>query len=136
MEGTPVWSQDSIICTGESYKNAVKLTFAKGVSLKDPARLFKFAGLCASESISEELGIFELTNRPVRDHRRDSRAHWNHQHLSAKDLTNSDISGQSAADRRNGQRMNLQSLIFAGFSGATRRIRTDDLLITNSCSTN
>jgi hypothetical protein len=38
--GTPVWSHDGIICTGESYKNIVKLTFAKGASLKDPARLF------------------------------------------------------------------------------------------------
>lgn len=38
--GIPVWSHDGIICTGESYKNAVKLTFAKGASLKDPARLF------------------------------------------------------------------------------------------------
>jgi len=37
---TPVWSHDGIICTGESYKNVVKLTFAKGASLKDPARLF------------------------------------------------------------------------------------------------
>jgi hypothetical protein len=38
--GTPVWSHDGIICTGEAYKSAVKLTFAKGASLKDPARLF------------------------------------------------------------------------------------------------
>ncbi len=38
--GTPVWSHGGIICTGESYKNAVKLTFAKGAFLKDPARLF------------------------------------------------------------------------------------------------
>ncbi len=38
--GTPIWSRDGIICTGESYKNVVKLTFAKGASLKDPARLF------------------------------------------------------------------------------------------------
>jgi hypothetical protein len=38
--GTPVWSHDGIICTGESYKDKVKLTFAKGASLKDPARLF------------------------------------------------------------------------------------------------
>src|ERR1700692_1562743 len=38
--GTPVWSHDGIVCTGESYKNVVKLTFAKGASLKDPARLF------------------------------------------------------------------------------------------------
>jgi hypothetical protein len=38
--GTPVWSHDGIICTGESYKKVVKLTFAKGAVLKDPARLF------------------------------------------------------------------------------------------------
>jgi hypothetical protein len=38
--GTPVWSHDGIICTGESYKDVVKLTFAKGASLKDPKRLF------------------------------------------------------------------------------------------------
>ncbi len=38
--GNPVWSHHGIICTGESYKNVVKLTFAKGASLKDPARLF------------------------------------------------------------------------------------------------
>src|SRR4051794_30393105 len=36
--GTPVWSHDGIICTGETYKSAVKMTFAKGASLKDPAR--------------------------------------------------------------------------------------------------
>ena len=38
--GTPVWSHDGIICTGESYKSIVKLTFAKGASLKDQAKLF------------------------------------------------------------------------------------------------
>jgi hypothetical protein len=38
--GTPVWSHDGIICTGESYKSTVKLTFFKGASLKDPAKLF------------------------------------------------------------------------------------------------
>ncbi|MEP6825426.1 MAG: DUF1801 domain-containing protein [Ramlibacter sp.] len=38
--GTPVWSHDGILCTGESYKDKVKLTFAKGASLKDPAALF------------------------------------------------------------------------------------------------
>jgi hypothetical protein len=38
--GTPVWSHDGILCTGESYKSIVKLTFAKGASLKDPAKLF------------------------------------------------------------------------------------------------
>jgi hypothetical protein len=36
----PIWSHDGILCTGESYKKAVKLTFAKGAFLKDPARLF------------------------------------------------------------------------------------------------
>jgi len=38
--GTPVWSDNGGICTGEAYKNAVKLTFFKGASLKDPSRLF------------------------------------------------------------------------------------------------
>ena len=38
--GTPIWSHDGIICTGESYTSVVKLTFAKGASLKDPGRLF------------------------------------------------------------------------------------------------
>jgi len=38
--GTPVWSHDGIVCTGESCKNVVKVTFANGASLKDPARLF------------------------------------------------------------------------------------------------
>jgi hypothetical protein len=38
--GVPVWSHDGLICTGESYKNAVKLTFFKGASLSDPAGLF------------------------------------------------------------------------------------------------
>ena len=38
--GTPTWSHDGIICTGETYKSVVKLTFAKGASLKDPGKLF------------------------------------------------------------------------------------------------
>jgi hypothetical protein len=38
--GVPVWSHDGIICTGETYKNVVKMTFAKGAQLEDPARLF------------------------------------------------------------------------------------------------
>jgi hypothetical protein len=38
--GVPVWSHDGIICTGETYKNAVKMTFAKGAALEDPKRLF------------------------------------------------------------------------------------------------
>ncbi len=42
--GIPVWSHNGIICTGETYKNHVKLTFAKGASLKDPSRLFNQEG--------------------------------------------------------------------------------------------
>ncbi len=38
--GVPVWSHDGLICTGETYKNVVKMTFAKGAALEDPARLF------------------------------------------------------------------------------------------------
>ena len=38
--GTPVWSHDGIVCTGESYKDKVKLTFARGASIKDPKKLF------------------------------------------------------------------------------------------------
>lgn len=38
--GVPVWEHDGIICTGETYKKVVKMTFAKGASLKDPAKLF------------------------------------------------------------------------------------------------
>jgi hypothetical protein len=38
--GTPVWSHDGIICTGESYKQVVKLTFARGAAIEDPAKLF------------------------------------------------------------------------------------------------
>ena len=40
MAGVPVWSHDGIVCTGETYTKVVKLTFAKGASLKDPAHLF------------------------------------------------------------------------------------------------
>ena len=38
--GTPVWSHDGLICTGETYKNVVKMSFVKGASLRDPSRLF------------------------------------------------------------------------------------------------
>src|SRR5580692_8482439 len=38
--GTPVWSHAGIVCTGETYKNVVKMTFAKGAALEDPSRLF------------------------------------------------------------------------------------------------
>jgi hypothetical protein len=40
MAGVPVWSHNGIVCTGETYKSAVKMTFAKGASLKDPSGLF------------------------------------------------------------------------------------------------
>jgi hypothetical protein len=40
MAGVPVWSHNGIVCTGETYKNAVKMTFAKGADLEDPAGLF------------------------------------------------------------------------------------------------
>jgi hypothetical protein len=40
MRGIPVWSHNGIVCTGETYKNAVKLTFANGAGLADPSRLF------------------------------------------------------------------------------------------------
>ena len=40
MTGVPVWSHDGIVCTGETYKNAVKLTFARGAGVPDPSRLF------------------------------------------------------------------------------------------------
>ena len=40
MKGVPVWSHDGMVCTGEKYKNVVKLTFARGASIPDPSRLF------------------------------------------------------------------------------------------------
>ena len=40
MDGTPVWSHGGIVCTGETYKKVVKMTFARGAALKDPSRLF------------------------------------------------------------------------------------------------
>ena len=60
--GTPVWSHDGIICTGESYRSVVKLTFAKCASLKDPARLFNSSlegnvrraiDICEGEEVDE-----------------------------------------------------------------------------------
>ncbi len=64
--GTPVWSHDGIVCTGESYKSVVKLTFAKGASLKDPARLFNASldGTCAAQSTSTKEK--KLRSRPSR----------------------------------------------------------------------
>lgn len=54
--GTPVWSHDGIICTGETYKDKVKLTFAKGASLNDPARLFNSS---LDGNVRRAIDIFE-----------------------------------------------------------------------------
>jgi hypothetical protein len=54
--GTPVFSHDGIICTGESYKDKVKLTFAKGASLKDPAKLFNSS---LDGNVRRAIDIFE-----------------------------------------------------------------------------
>ncbi len=54
--GTPVWSHNGILCTGESYKDKVKLTFAKGASLKDPTRLFNSS---LDGNVRRALDIFE-----------------------------------------------------------------------------
>jgi hypothetical protein len=54
--GTPIWSHDGIICTGESYKDKIKLTFAKGASLKDPKRLFNSS---LDGNVRRALDIFE-----------------------------------------------------------------------------
>jgi hypothetical protein len=52
----PVWSHDGILCTGETYKDKVKLTFAKGASLKDPAKLFNSS---LDGNVRRALDIFE-----------------------------------------------------------------------------
>ena len=54
--GTPIWSHDGILCTGESYKDKIKLTFAKGASLKDPKRLFNSS---LDGNVRRALDIFE-----------------------------------------------------------------------------
>ena len=58
--GTPIWSHDGIICTGESYKDKIKLTFAKGASLKDPKRLFNSS---LDGNVRRAIDIFE--GKPV-----------------------------------------------------------------------
>jgi hypothetical protein len=58
--GTPIWSHDGILCTGESYKDKVKLTFAKGASLKDPKRLFNSS---LDGNVRRAIDIFE--GKPV-----------------------------------------------------------------------
>lgn len=54
--GTPTWSHDGIICTGESYKKVVKLTFAKGASLEDPTHLFNSS---LDGNVRRAIDIFE-----------------------------------------------------------------------------
>ena len=54
--GTPTWSHDGILCTGESYKKVVKLTFAKGASLEDPTHLFNSS---LDGNVRRAIDIFE-----------------------------------------------------------------------------
>ena len=54
--GTPIWSHNGILCTGESYKDKIKLTFAKGASLRDPKRLFNSS---LDGNVRRALDIFE-----------------------------------------------------------------------------
>ena len=68
--GTPVWSHDGILCTGESYKSVVKLTFAKGASLKDPGKLFNASldgnvrrAIDLHEGEEVDAGVFKLLIR-------------------------------------------------------------------------
>ena len=60
----PVWSHGGILCTGETYKNAVKLTFAKGAQLKDPARLFN-SSLEGNTRRAIDLHEGDKVNRPA-----------------------------------------------------------------------
>jgi len=62
--GVPVWSHDGIICTGESYKDHVKLTFIKGAALKDPARLFN-AGLDGNARRAIDIHEGEKVDEPA-----------------------------------------------------------------------
>lgn len=62
--GTPVWSHDGVVCTGESYKQVVKLTFAKGASLKDPKKLFN-ASLDGNVRRAIDLREHDRLNRPA-----------------------------------------------------------------------
>lgn len=64
--GVPVWSHAGMICTGETYKNAVKVTFAKGASLDDPSGLF-------NSSLEGNTGVPSISTRATRSTRRRSR---------------------------------------------------------------
>jgi hypothetical protein len=62
--GTPVWSHGGIVCTGETYKSHVKITFAKGVALKDPSGLFKPASTGMSGGPSTYTKAIRSMRRP------------------------------------------------------------------------
>ena len=62
--GTPVFSHGGIVCTGETYKKAVKMTFAKGAALKDPARLFNSASTGMSGALSTSMKATRSMRRP------------------------------------------------------------------------
>ena len=62
--GVPVWSHDGIVCTGESYKEVVKLTFARGAALKDPKKLFN-SGLEGNTRRAIDLREGEKINEPA-----------------------------------------------------------------------
>ena len=64
--GVPVWSHDGIICTGETYKSVVKLTFAKGASLKDPAGLFNSSLEGNTRRAIDIQRVTKWTRRPSR----------------------------------------------------------------------
>lgn len=79
--GTPVWSLDGILCTGESYKDKVKLTFAKGASLKDPAKLFNSSlegnarrAIDILEGQEVDASAFKTLVRAAADHNRAGKA--------------------------------------------------------------
>ncbi|MGQ0456650.1 MAG: DUF1801 domain-containing protein [Hyphomicrobium sp.] len=61
MRGVPVWDKDGLICTGETYKSVVKLTFAKGAALADPSRLFN-AGLDGAVRRAIDIGEGDAIN--------------------------------------------------------------------------
>ena len=61
--GTPVWSHGGIVCTGETYKDAVKMTFAKGAALKDPSGLFTPASMGTSDAPSTFTKATKSTSR-------------------------------------------------------------------------
>ncbi len=64
MAGIPVWSHDGIVCTGETYKSAVKMTFARGAELKDPAASSTRVSTATSDAPSTSTRATRSTNGP------------------------------------------------------------------------